>query len=250
MVARSLMSAYLLVGVMNVIANWTSNLPVEQLTKPLLMPLLIAWLVTEVRRAWSTPLLLLLVGLVFSWFGDLLLMGSGDVFFAAGIGAFLVTQVCYAIGFTRVPGLNFRRGILIPPRGPVRGLVSQHRLLLVPFVAYLVAMVWVLWPTAGIFRGPFLVYGCVLLAMSICALNLVHRMPVTAALVTFGGAVLFVASDTLIALTALGPVDDTAPIGAIVMLTYIVGQGLISLGLVTGVRDLEVARRELAELRR
>jgi uncharacterized membrane protein YhhN len=250
MAARSLMSAYVLLGLINVIAVATSNVSAEQLTKPLLMPLLIAWLLVEARRALSAPLLLLLVGLMFAWLGDLLLLGEGDTLLAAGISAFLVTQLAYCLAFGRVPGLRFRRGIISPPREPVRGLVSQHRAIVLPFVAYLVGLTWLLWPTAGSLRVPFLAYGCVLMMMSICALNLVNRMPAKAAWVTFTGSILFVVSDSAIAVTAIGSVPESPASGALVMLTYIAAQGLIALGLLTGVRDLDEARRELAGIRR
>lgn len=253
MVARSLLSAYVLVGVLNVIAVASANVPAEQLTKPLLMPLLIAWLIVEGRRSRSASLAFLLVGLVFAWIGDLLLLGDGELLFAVGLAAFLVTQVAYAVAFARVPGLRFRRGILTPPRGPVHGLVAQHRALVLPFVAYLVVLALQVWPTAGVLRAPLLVYGCALLAMSVCALNLVHRMPAKAAWVTFAGSVLFVVSDSLIAMTALeaqGSLNDARLVDAIVMLTYVAAQGLIALGLLTGVRDVAQARRELAEVRR
>jgi uncharacterized membrane protein YhhN len=97
---------------------------------------------------------------------------------------------------------------------------------------------------------PFLAYGCVLMMMSICALNLVNRMPAKAAWVTFTGSILFVASDSAIAVTAIGSVPESPASGALVMLTYIAAQGLIALGLLTGVRDLDEARRELAGIRR
>lgn len=250
MAARSLMSAYVLLGLVNVIAVATANLSAEQLTKPLLMPLLIAWLLVEGRRALSAPLLLLLVGMTFSWIGDLLLLGDGELLFAVGIAAFLVTQVSYAVAFSRVPGLRIRRGIILPPRGPVHGLVAQHRALVLPFIAYLIALMWMLWPTAGVFRAPILAYGCALLAMSVCALNLVDRMPAKAAWVTFGGSVLFIASDSLIALTSLGSLAESRATDSLVMLTYVTAQGLIALGLMTGVRDVAQARSELAEVRR
>ena len=56
MMARGMiMSAFVLVGVLNVIAEATSNADAITLTKPLLMPLLLAWLTTLVRRWWPVP---------------------------------------------------------------------------------------------------------------------------------------------------------------------------------------------------
>lgn len=241
MAPRSLLSAYLLVGLLNAIAVATQNSSAVTLTKPLLMPLLILWLVAEQRRHWPVPHRWLLVGLVFAWIGDLLLMGDGDLFFTLGIAAFLVTQVSYLVGFTRFRGLSFRRGIAAPAR-PATGLVRRYPVLLAPFALYLIGLVAVVWPTAGSLRIPVAVYGLALTAMAVAALNLVGRMPPAPAWVAFGGAVLFVLSDSLIAMTSLGPWAESPWLGATVMLTYVVGQGLIGVGFVTGTRAVDDLR--------
>lgn len=242
MAARSFLSAYALLGVLNVISLVTGNTDGATLTKPLLMPLLACWLIAEARRVWPMPLRWLLAALVFSWFGDLLLMGASDLSFALGIAAFLVAQVLLVAAFTSVRGIRFRRSIVQLSAEPARGLVAQQRLLLLAFAAYYVAFLSILWPTAGPFRIPVAVYGIAILAMAASALNLVGRMPSKPAWVTFGGALLFVASDSLIALEAFGPMEPSAVHSALVMATYVVAQGLIAVGLVTGVRDVEVIR--------
>ena len=245
MAARSFLSAYLLVGLLNVISVAASNDQGVILTKPLLMPLLMAWLIAETRSAWPTPLRLLLAGLAFAWLGDLLLMGDTDMLFALGIAAFLVTQVAYAYGYTRVEGIAFRRGIPHRSDAPVRGIVSRRPVTLLPFALFYVALVLAIWPTADQFRLPVLVYGICLVAMAVSALNLIGRAPAKAAWTTFAGAALFVASDSLIALTSFGPVADSPAMGALIMLTYVIGQGLIAVGLVTVVRDLRQVRAAL-----
>jgi uncharacterized membrane protein YhhN len=241
MAPRSFLSAYLLVGLLNAVAVATQNGPAVTLTKPLLMPLLILWLITEQRRQWPTPHRWLLAGMVFAWIGDMFLMGDGETFFALGIAAFLGTQVTYFVAFIRHRGLSFRRGIAAPGR-PAVGLVHRYPLLLVPFAAYLAILVIVLWPTAGSLRIPVAVYGLALTAMAAGALNLIGRMPPASAWVAFGGAVLFVVSDSLIAMTSLGPWPESPALGALVMVTYVVGQGLIAVGLVTGSRAVEELR--------
>ena len=104
MMARGmLMSAFVLVGVLNVIAEATSNADAITLTKPLLMPLLLAWLVTLAGRSWPVPLRWLAAGIVFAWIGDLALMGEGDAAFMLGIAAFLVMQVLLPRGLPAGP---------------------------------------------------------------------------------------------------------------------------------------------------
>lgn len=237
MAARSLLSAYLLIGVLNVVGQATENSDATTLTKPLLMPLLALWLVAEARHDWSRSFTWIAVGLGFAWVGDLLLMPDGDLTFALGIGAFLVTQIAYAAAFRSVPGVRFRRDILITSEPNPRGLVSRHRWILAAFAAYYGVLMVLVLPTAGFLAIPVALYGLVICVMAASALDLVGRMPGIAAWLTFAGAALFVTSDSLIALTALGPWDSTSALSASIMATYIVGQGLLVVSLVSGVRD-------------
>ena len=246
MAGRSFLSAYVLLGVLNVVSLVTGNSDGAALTKPLLMPLLACWLIVEARRQWPMPLRWLLAALVFSWFGDLLLMGTSDLAFGLGMGAFLVAQVLLVAAFTSVRGVRFRRNIIQFSAEPARGLVEQKRLLLLAFAAYFVVFLSILWPTAGAFRIPAAVYGIAILAMAASALNLVGRVPSKAAWVTFAGAGLFVISDSLIALEAFGPLEASNLHSALVMFTYVTAQGLIAVGLVTGVRDVETIRATAA----
>lgn len=242
MTARALLSAYLLIGVINVVAVATGNADAETLTKPLLMPLLFAWLIVEARRAWSRPMTLLAVGVGFAWLGDLLLMGDTDLTFALGIAGFLVTQIAYFASFRAVPGVAFRRDIVLLSVASPRGLVSRHRTLIAPFAVLYLGLMALVLPTAGRFAVPVGVYGLVICTMAVGALNLVGRMPPITAWLTFAGAMLFVASDALIALTSFGPITATAGLSALIMATYILGQGLILVSTVSGVLDNEEIR--------
>ena len=223
MMARGmLMSAFVLVGVLNVIAEATSNADAITLTKPLLMPLLLAWLVTLAGRSWPVPLRWLAVGIVFAWIGDLALMGEGDTAFHVGIAAFLVMQVCYLVAFLRVPG---------------PGLVRAWKIALLPYVLIWVGINVVISAGVGDMRIPVLVYSAVALAMAVAALDLVLRLPQRLAWRTAGGALLFVVSDALIAMTAFGPLTESAGWSAVVMATYIAAQGLIVTGFAHGVQQ-------------
>lgn len=235
MMARGmLMSAFVLVGVLNVIAEATSNADAITLTKPLLMPLLLAWLVTLAGRNWPVPLRWLAAGIVFAWIGDLALMGEGDTAFHVGIAAFLVMQVCYLVAFLRVPG---------------PGLVRAWKIALLPYVLIWIGINVVISAGVGDMRIPVLVYSAVALAMAVAALDLVLRLPQRLAWRTAGGALLFVVSDALIAMTAFGPLTESAGWSAVVMATYIAAQGLIVTGFAHGVQrataldDLAVATR-------
>lgn len=212
---RSLAAGYVLVSILNVIAVLTDNVDGELITKPLLMPLLLGWLVARMVGQWSPALTWLAVGLAFAWLGDLLLMGEGDLSFLLGIGAFAVMQACYLLAFTRVPG---------------PGLVRAWKVALVPYVLVWVGLNAVLWPSAGALRIPVLVYSLLIVAMGVAALDLVIRVRQPYGWWVAGGAGLFVVSDAFIALTAFGPLDPSRGIGALVMTTYTLAQGLIVAG--------------------
>lgn len=229
MVAPTLMAAYVLVAVLNVIAEATANDNGVLLTKPLLMPLLIAWLIAMAGRRWPAPLRWLGIGLVFAWAGDLFLMGQGDAAFMLGIAAFLVMQVCYIVAFQRVPG---------------PGLVRAWPIALVPFGLLWLGLVALVWPDAGAMRIPVLVYSAVIILMAVAALDLVLRLPRPLAWRVTAGALVFVVSDALIALTAFGPLTASVRTSAAVMLTYTVAQGLIVTGLTRGL--LDPPRRRIA----
>lgn len=220
MAARSFLSAYVLIGVLNVVAELTGNVDGVLLTKPLLIPLLIGWLVASARRTWPRPLIALGIGLLFAWAGDLFLLGEGDTMFILGIAAFLVMQVLYIVAFLSVPGTGILR------RWPITA---------VPYAAALIAIVALTWPGAGGMRIPGVVYVVVLMTMAATALDLVGRLlPIDGWRVAAGGA-LFALSDALIALTAFGPLTTSPGTGAAVMTTYIIAQGLIVVGLTRGV---------------
>lgn len=50
---------------------------------------------------------IILLGLVFSWFGDMFLIGQSQVFFLLGLGAFLLAHIAYIAGFV-VMGISGR----------------------------------------------------------------------------------------------------------------------------------------------
>ena len=195
---------YVALSVANVVGHLVDAPLLVTVTKPLLMPVLAVWL----WRSTSHPRVVRLVtiGLGWSWLGDLALMGDGEAWFLAGIGAFAVAQVLYTVAFWPAA----RDGL--PRRRPV---------VLLPYLAVWVAMMPFLATRVDDLFVPVAIYGLLLVAMAALAVG-VHRL-------TAIGAALFVVSDALIALTALAGLTVPAS-GALVMATYTAAQGLIALG--------------------
>jgi uncharacterized membrane protein YhhN len=204
--SRVLLGAYLLVAAAQVLAQVMDLEALYLLTKPLLMPLLLGFLVAsaplEGRLLRATA-----AALVWSWLGDLALMPEGDVWFLLGLLAFLLAHVCYLVGFaTTYAG----------------GPVDDNVLLLVPYAAWFLLLLVVLGPDLGAMLVPVAVYGVVLCAMAALATGVNATTAV--------GAVVFVVSDSILAATALTDRFAFDGDGAVVMLTYCLGQLLIVLG--------------------
>ena len=164
------------------------------LTKPLLMPVLMAGRDRPVQRA-----------LALGGAGDVALLGSGETAFTAGLVSFLAGHVAWIIALRQRPG---------------GGHLRARPALAVPHLAAFGSMNTYLWKRTGKDRVPVFVYSAVLLAMSLVALD--SGSPRTAA----GGA-LFLASDTLLALEKFGDLRLPAHEG-LVMATYASAQALLA----------------------
>jgi uncharacterized membrane protein YhhN len=205
-IARRLLAAYAVVSLLNVIGQFLDGHVLDNVTKPLLMPLLLAFLLVSARP--DTRLLrFTAVALVFAWLGDLFLIPDGDTWFMLGLLGFLAAQICYCIAFaTRFGDSPLRR----------------NRWWALPFVGWWALLLVVLGPDLGGMFVPVAVYGAVLCTMAALATG-VHRW-------TTIGALFFVCSDSVLAATSLSDRLTIPADGAVVMFTYTVGQALIVLG--------------------
>ncbi|MFF4215966.1 lysoplasmalogenase [Streptomyces nondiastaticus] len=179
---------------------------VALVTKPALMPLLAAYVLTR-----GGPRLLA-AALLFGCGGDTLLQVGGDLPFLLGMASFAAGHGCYLV-------LCSRHG---SPGG------ARTRRLAAGYGAAWLVTVALLWPglEAGL-RVPVALYSLLLVTMALCA---TRTLPLAAA----GGA-LFVVSDTLIATGVAGwPQAPAAQFW--VMLTYIGAQLLLAEGLLRSAR--------------
>jgi uncharacterized membrane protein YhhN len=192
-------------------------------TKPLLMPLLMLgyFLETKPLGPFST---LLLAALFFSWLGDVLLMFDAvtETYFIAGLLSFLTAHLFYIIYFTRI-------------RSQQASFLRKRPVMLLAVLAYVVELMYVLWPHLGGMKIPVLVYGIVIGTMLCLALWQYGKISHKAAWLFIAGAILFVASDSLLAINKF-----KAPIhlgGLWIMGTYILAQYLIARGSAEHIRE-------------
>lgn len=221
-----ILGLFVLVAVANAVSTAADSSVAHNLTTALLVPLLFVWLLGSSVQPLPTPTKLLAVGLVFAWFGDIALLGTGDVRFITGILMFLVMQVFYILAFRRVPG---------------PGLVRAWPLVVIPYAFVWLLLAIAMWHESGAKAIPGLIYGLVLAAMAISALDLVLRVPRRLGWRVAIGAALFLLSDGLIALSAFAGVASSPGLSTAVMVTYAVAQAMIVTGFVLAVNTANPA---------
>ncbi|WSP43485.1 lysoplasmalogenase [Streptomyces sp. NBC_01244] len=176
----------------SLLAGWHTG---HLIAKPLLMPLLVAYVIT--LRAPR----LLIAALLFGWGGDLALLFDADVAFLIGMGSFAVGHVCYLVLFGR------RR------TGPLLGAA---------YAAALLSTVTLLWgDLPAELRIPVAGYSLLLTAMA-------YRSSALGLRAGLGGA-LFLLSDTLIA-TGVAEWPQLPRPDFWVMATYVAAQYLLATG--------------------
>jgi uncharacterized membrane protein YhhN len=150
---------------------------------------------------------LILLGLLFSLAGDVFLMLPNDRF-VPGLVSFLVAHLFYIAAFTRGEGVN----------------VTWWALLV--YLLYGGLMLAVLWPHLGAMRVPVLAYMAVILVMGWQALERQLALGTPAALLAAAGALLFVVSDSVLALDRFR--GRFAAARLLVLSTYFAAQWLIA----------------------
>jgi len=151
---------------------------------------------------------LVVAGLAAALAGDVLLMLPRDRF-VAGLVSFLVAHLLYAAAFAGVP------------TGAAPWVV------LAGLVAFGVGVLRALWPGLGALRGPVVGYVAVILAMAWMATARGLRVPGPGTAAAAAGALLFVLSDTLLAVDRFrAPFRGSR---ALVLTTYYAAQLLIAL---------------------
>jgi uncharacterized membrane protein YhhN len=164
--------------------------------------------------------LLLVAALALSAVGDAFLSRDGEKAFLGGLASFLVAHIVYIVLFLRSGG-----GSALLGAEPWRGAIA------VALAVFVVIMLAALWRRVGpSLRIPIAVYVVAILAMGMAALT-------TSNLLVIGGAVLFMASDGLLAtekflVAAISPHRAWMRLG--VWALYYAAQLAITLGFLLG----------------
>jgi uncharacterized membrane protein YhhN len=195
--------------------------PLILITKPLIMPMLAGvffFKTRDIER--QVPVSYLYLAILFSFFGDVLLMfmDHGEIWFITGLAAFLFAQVFYIITYRQY---RYKRSN-----------VSGQTIKMVYSLA-VIAYAIILWISLFSYLGemllPVTLYTITILFMVIMAISRHHRTSRSSFYLVFSGAVIFLISDSMIAINKFMVAVPYERL--LVISTYMIAQFLIIAGL-------------------
>jgi uncharacterized membrane protein YhhN len=205
------------------IADWVGvangNKRLEYVFKPLTIVFLLAFTLLHPLPAdeGDRQRIAIAAALAFSLAGDVFLMQTKDMF-VAGLASFLVAHLCYVVAFSPLPPIGETWPVIVVVAIVAGTLLSiMVRAMLEKGKRSLV--------------GPVVAYVAAIGAMVVAAVStLIGDAPMPAAAFAAGGAILFMASDSLIGWHRFVRELRWAPVAIIV--TYHLGQTGLVLSLV------------------
>lgn len=174
-------------------------------TKPFLITSLVFVYLVSVKKAnfWYVS------ALFFSFWGDVLLLFKNQ-YFVFGLCSFLVAHLLYIkLVLASVVKISLQKFILIS----------------LPFVFYLLSFFYLILDKVVDIKAPIIIYGLVISVFGALSFLNYQQNKTKASLLLFLGAILFILSDSLIALNRFYNTSSDKQV--LIMFTYILAQFLI-----------------------
>jgi uncharacterized membrane protein YhhN len=186
------------------------------LIKALIIPALMGLFIISLNPLSDRLHRYMFTGLFFSWAGDVILELANHYpgLFTPGLICFLVAHIMYFTVFFSTRGRN--------------SILRNRIWLLLPVAIYGVALVSFLYKDLGSMRLPVIIYAIVILTMLSAAINRKEKVNLLSYRMVLTGAILFVISDSAIAVSRFSYKFDSS--GILIMSTYILAQYLIVTG--------------------
>lgn len=202
---------------------------VTVITKPLLIPCVTAFFISASLFTPSPLKRYIITALFFSWIGDVLLLfqAGQPTFFIGGLIAFLIAHIFYIIFFYRI---WITQQLKIKP------------VLLLLVVIFYAGLISFLLPHLNAMLIPVLVYGFVISTMLWFALHMYLLRYKVAAAHFISGAMLFVISDSVLAINKFYQPFSAASF--IIMLTYALAQWQLIRGAVVYIGETAVTPKK------
>lgn len=187
----------------------------EYISKPVIVLLLVLYFLSQTTTTCSALKKCILGALIFSGMGDvcLLFQQNGPLYFLLGLSAFLTAHVFYILFFNRVK---------------MKEHVSRNFWLFLVAVMYYGGLITFLSPYLGNLKWPVRIYGVIITCMLVLAMHMPFIRDSIAGKYMMAGALLFVISDSVLALNKF--YHPFQPADIVIMLTY----GLAQLFIVEG----------------
>lgn len=212
---------YLVVALLEIASEVTGNQLLKFISKPLLMPVLMLFYYSNISKPISSFHKKFLIAFFFSWLGDVSLMipFNQEIFFLLGLGSFLVAHILYAVCFANV---TYKSN---------EALLPKKAWVLVPLLAYFILLLYSFFGNVpGEMKGPVAVYSLAIATMVLFAINRFGRVNEKSFALVLAGALLFMFSDSIIALNKFLFDGHLFMSGFWIMVLYISGQYLIAKG--------------------
>jgi len=186
------------------------------IVKPLIMiSLAVYYLANTQQRS-----ILFLVAMLFCWAGDVLLLFQSELFFIAGLVAFLTGHVLYILCYQEMRFNESKNALL----------GTQKVRFALPIVLAGTGLVVVLYPVLGDLKIPVMIYALVITIMTMQALFRFGYTTNKSFALVFIGAILFMISDSLLAINKFLMPLQFASLS--IMATYMIAQYLIVEGVI------------------
>src|SRR5687768_2150230 len=219
---RAFLYLFVLASVGEIISTLSDLAWLETICKPALMITLGLYYWSSQKKSQEPVVLSVVMAIIFSCVGDVLLMfqQSNPNYFMFGLAAFLFAHIFYIFSYQQHRGDE--------SGNELQGL--QKIRFALPIVLAGMGLVTILYNRLGDLKIPVLLYAGVLTYMVLVALFRFGRTNAGSFAMVFGGAILFMMSDSLIAINKF--LEPLSQASFWVMITYISAQFLIVRGLI------------------
>jgi len=196
---------FLTVVIFHLYGLFYNNIMLAFYTKPFLMISLVIVYLTSIKSAsfWYVS------ALFFSFWGDVLLLFKASLF-VYGLASFLIAHIFF---------IKITAGFL--QKFSLKQVVISSS----PFVIFLFGLLYLIQDNLGEMRIPVVIYGIIISSFGAVALLNYINKKTRANRVLFLGAIIFIASDSMIAIDKFYKSQEIYSVS--IMITYILAQYLI-----------------------
>jgi uncharacterized membrane protein YhhN len=213
---------YFLVGILFILIQNQPWGVMIFILKALIIPVLMVFFIVNINPLSDRLHRFMFAGLFFSLSGDVILelSNKNPVLFIPGLLCFLAAHIMYFTVFVSTKGKS--------------SILTNRVWFLIPVVIFGIALVAYLYQDLGAMKLPVILYALVILTMLSGAINRKDKVNKVSYLMVLSGAILFVISDSVIAVSKFSYKFEFS--GIVIMSTYILAQYLIISGYINQFR--------------